>query len=58
MGTAKGSNTQKTLWGKRRKSQLKTQKRIDANQMVLKKLNKGYDNTIFSSGYQNEGLEK
>jgi hypothetical protein len=40
MGTSKGGNTQKTLWGKRRKSQLKTQKRIEENLEILKKLTK------------------
>ena len=38
MGTARGSNTQKTMYGKRKKSQLKTQKRINENNEVLRKL--------------------
>ena len=38
MGTARGSNTPKTTKGKSRKSQLKTQKRLDANNEVLNKL--------------------
>ena len=38
MGTSKGGNTQKTTKGKSRKSQVKTKKRLDANNEVLNKL--------------------
>lgn len=38
MGTARGSNTQKTTKGKSRKSQLKAQKRVNENNKILKKL--------------------
>jgi hypothetical protein len=38
MGTSRGNNTPKTIWGKRRKSQLKTEKRLAQNREVLKKL--------------------
>jgi hypothetical protein len=38
MGTAKGSNTQKPTKGRRRKSQLKMEKRLQGNLEVLKKL--------------------
>ena len=38
MATSRSVNTQKTTKGKSRKSQLKTQKRLDANNEVLNKL--------------------
>ena len=38
MGTARGSNTQTPWKSRRRKSQLKTQKRINENNEVLRKL--------------------
>lgn len=48
MGTYHKS-PQKPRFSKRRKSQLKTKKRLESNWEVLKKLKEGYDNTIFSS---------
>lgn len=38
MGTSRSNNTPKTVWGKRRKSQLKLEKRLAQNREVLKKL--------------------
>ena len=38
MGTSRSVNTQKTTKGKSRKSQLKSKKRLDANNEVIKKL--------------------
>jgi hypothetical protein len=38
MGTSKGGNTQTPWKSRRRKSQLKTKKRLDMNNEVLKKL--------------------
>jgi hypothetical protein len=38
MGTSKGGNTQTPWKSRRRKSQLKTQKRINENNEVLRKL--------------------
>ena len=38
MGTSRTNNTQKTEHGKRRKSQLKTLKRLQENHQVLKEL--------------------
>jgi len=40
MGTSRTNNTQKTEHGKRRKSQLKTLKRLEQNNIVLKELAK------------------
>lgn len=37
MGTSKGKNTPTTLWGKRRKSQLKSIKRLQQNNEILSK---------------------
>lgn len=38
MGTSRKNNTPKTEHGKRRKSQLKTLRRIEENQRILKEL--------------------
>jgi hypothetical protein len=38
MATSKNNNTPKTLWGKRRKSQLKLIKRLEQNREILSKL--------------------
>jgi hypothetical protein len=40
MGTSRGNNTPKTVWGKRRKSQLKTERRLANNREVLRSLQK------------------
>lgn len=38
MGTSRSNNTPKTVWGKRRKSQLKLIKRLEQNRELLSKL--------------------
>ena len=38
MGTSRSNNTPKTVWGKRRKSQLKLEKRLIQNRQVINNL--------------------
>ena len=42
MGTSRGNNTPKTVWGKRRKSQLKLEKRLEQNRQVINNLKQVY----------------
>jgi len=37
MGTSRSNNTPKTVWGKRRKSQLKLIKRLEQNRELISK---------------------